>query len=299
MKNINSLSLKMIEALDKLVSSTKDEDGKIQFASRDLHLSDRDAAHHVTHVLSDEALAVGMIIDWYPHLPVSKIRIMDFVLSDSIKGKDTSDAYALLLRNLVTDVRNEYPHAIIEIVEPELEAVLAACDLRRAGFGGSAWLHDYAGGPLPSVEALRKFPSVGIQFNDTSLMIAHDFHICAKLIASDVADVARNQLAAEKNPVLYRNSLLGFATTNSNYFDLDDSCFPIPAQLPAWPAITATTTAAYRDGPLDMVVACAVRSIGGVPAKVVNNAVREEFARLSHVYAEIKGLSVQLELMES
>ena len=99
--------------------------------------------------------------------------------------------------------------------------------------------------------------------------------------------------------MLYRNSLLGFATTNSNYFDLDDSCFPIPAQLPAWPAITATTTAAYRDGPLDMVVACAVRSIGGVPAKVVNNAVREEFARLSHVYAEIKGLSVQLELMES
>ena len=61
MKNINSLSLKMIEALDKLVSSTKGEDGKIQFASRDLHLSDRDAAHHVTHVLSDEALAVGMI----------------------------------------------------------------------------------------------------------------------------------------------------------------------------------------------------------------------------------------------
>ena len=47
----------MIEALDKLVSSTKDEDGKIQFASRDLHLSDRDAAHHVTHVLSDEAQA--------------------------------------------------------------------------------------------------------------------------------------------------------------------------------------------------------------------------------------------------
>lgn len=39
--NINSLSLKMIEALDKLVSSTKDEDGKIQFASRDLHLSIR------------------------------------------------------------------------------------------------------------------------------------------------------------------------------------------------------------------------------------------------------------------
>lgn len=50
MKNINSLSLKMIEALDKLVSSTKDEDGKIQFASRDLHLSDRDAAlRHSEH----------------------------------------------------------------------------------------------------------------------------------------------------------------------------------------------------------------------------------------------------------
>ena len=34
-------------------------------------------------------------------------------------------------------------------------------------------------------------------------------------------------------------------------------------------------------------------------AKLVNNAVREEFARLSHVYANIKGLSVHLELMES
>lgn len=299
MTNINSLSLKMIEALDKLVSSTKGEDGKIQFASRDLHLSGRDDAHHVTHVLSDEALAVGMIINWYPHLPVSLIRIMDFVLHDSIKGQDAVDAYALLLRTLVTNVRNEYPHALIEIVEPEQAAALAACDLRRVGFGVCAWLHDYAGGPLPSVESLRAYPSAGIELNDASLMIAHDFHICAKLIASDVADVARNQLAAEKHPVLYRNSLLGYATTNSNYFDLDNSCFPIPAQLPAWPAVTATTTAAYRDGPLDMVVACAVRSIGGVPAKVVNNAVREEFARLSHVYANIKGLSVQLELMES
>lgn len=297
--NINALSLKMIEALDKLVESTKGEDGKIKFASRDLHLSDRTDAHHVTYILSDESLAVGMIIDWYPHLPVSMFRIMDFVLHDSIKGQDAVDAYKTLLTTLVTDVRNEYPHAIIEIVEPEQAAALAACDLRSAGFGVCAWLHDYAGGPLPSVESLRKYPSAGIELNDAALMIAHDFRVCATLIASDIADIARNQFAAEKSPVLYRNSLLGSATANSNYFDLDSSCFPIAAQLPAWPAVTATTTAAYRDGPLDMVVACAVRSIEGVPAKVVNKVVREEFARLSHVYANIKGLTVQLEMMES
>lgn len=34
MKNINSLSLKMIEALDKLVSSTKGEDGKRKSVTR-------------------------------------------------------------------------------------------------------------------------------------------------------------------------------------------------------------------------------------------------------------------------
>lgn len=299
MKKINSLSLKMLEAMDALVSSTKDEEGKIKFESRDLHLSDCTGPHHVTHILTDESLSVGMIIDWYPHLPVSKFRIMDFVLHDSIKGQDMEEAYATLLRNLVTEVRNEYPHALIEIVDPEPVAALVACDLRRAGFGVSAWLHDYAGGPLPSAAALRKYPSGGIELNDASLMIAHDFHICAKLIASDIADIARHQMAAEQSPVLYRNSLIGYATSHGGYFDLDGSCYPTPAQLPAWPAITATTTAAYRDGPRDMVVASAVRSIGGVPAKLVNNVVREEFAKLSHFYSEIKGLEVQLELMES